>query len=622
MLAIKSSNIGIYCLDNGKGLSISDYRTGESWALDEKSLVYGEVDNDGGQKAKLNPMEVVKAETIGGDKLCLSFRAGSNEIKMIYALCADYIEIVMPADLTGETGIVSFPGSFSPSNGSSKHILPIMQGMLWDGRGAAFEQRIRESGHIGFSMAMFGIMGNKGGLLCTAETADDCLWWIGKDRDGRKWASNLQVESLGNMRYNRCVRLYPTQSSVTDIAKTYRKRVIEKGRFKNWEEKIEERPDMKRLFGTIMCFIGYCQDELDYAAECEKLKAYGFDKALIYSVRFNTYSKDFLMGGFPPIYINREDIQKIKDMGFDVAPWSWINEGIDDGSDEMRGKYRRNRKGELAANWQIDDKKWFPVCTTFMEEYQKKAIAGEFSDMTWDHFDVITCATNNECYALDHKSHIGRPLSKTEDREWLRKLLVAGQAKSRPVSSEGFNDAYSMEYDMGSVKAWAQYGPWEFWPIPLTMLVYHDSIMHTWWEPHNYNSRFFGGDFGRYQYGGGKTRLMATMDALYGCPPDVFPFGAMYGWTGKGRETFLYKFRFEDQDTQFALQLALPVAKLHEQIGMLEMTDFEFLSGDGNLQKTTFADGTQVYANFGAGRSKYIEGIGALQPESWVTVKG
>ncbi len=71
----------------------------------------------------------------------------------------------------------------------------------------------------------------------------------------------------------------------------------------------------------------------------------------------------------------------------------------------------------------------------------------------------------------------------------------------------------------------------------------------------------------------------------------------------------------------FSLQLALPVAKLHEQIGMLEMTDFEFLSEDGYVQKTTFADGTRVYANFAPCVSKYMDGVGALQAESWIAVK-
>jgi hypothetical protein len=29
-------------------------------------------------------------------------------------------------------------------------------------------------------------------------------------------------------------------------------------------------------------------------------------------------------------------------------------------------------------------------------------------------------------------------------------------------------------------------------PIPLTMLVLHDSCLHDWWEVHNYNAHHFG----------------------------------------------------------------------------------------------------------------------------------
>ncbi len=622
LLSIKNSNLGLYCRENGTGLSISDYVTGETWTIDENTLVYGAVDNEGGHKSELKVLIAVKGELVGDDKLRLTYMAGKETVEVIYTVCSEYIEIVIPSNISNNIGIISLPGSFNSSNGIKKYVLPIMQGMLWDGKGEPFESRMQEAYHHGFYMAMFGIMGMKGGLLCTAETADDCLWWVGKDKEEKTWVTNLQVDSLGTMRYDRCVRVYPTKSTITEIAKTYRKRIVEKGRFISWEEKIKERPALNRLFGTIMCFIGYCQDEIDYAKECEKLKAYGFDKALIYAVRFNTYSKDFLMGGFPPINLSKEVVKDIKAIGYDVAPWTWINEGIDDGSEVMRNRYRKNRDDKLTVTWRIDDQKWYSCCTSFLEEFENNVNKDEFEDMTWDHFDVITCATNNECHALDHKNHMGRKLSKTEDREWIRKLLIAGQVKSRAVSSECFNDNYSLEYDLGSVKAWPQYGPWEFWPIPLTMLVFHDSIMHTWWEPHNYNNRYFGIDCGnKYQYGGGKARLMATMDALYGCPPDVFPFGAMYGWTGQDKETFLFKFRFEDPDTQFALQLALPVAKLHEQIGKLEMIDFEFLSDDGYLQKTTFSDGTQVYANFSPQTSKYIEGVGGLQPESWIVVK-
>jgi hypothetical protein len=620
LLSITNEKLGLYCLEDGKALSITDFLTGETWTLDEKSLVYGGVDHHEGRSSALLPMTAGGAEILDEGKLCLTLDAGKAQVKMLFTLLPDCLEVVLSSDISDDIGVVSFPGSFEPSGKSKKYILPIMQGMLWDGRGEPFETRYQEAGHGGFSMAMFGVLGQKGGLLCAAETFDDCLWWAGKDGDGRTWAANLQVESLGTMRYDRLVRLYPVRSDITVLAKTYRKRIMERGRFLNWEEKLKDRPALKNLFGTVMCFIGYCQDDIDYVNECKKLKAYGFDRALLYPVRFNTYSKDFQMGGYPPIYLDQNVVEQIKELGYDIAPWSWLNEGLDDGSGEMRNRYRRDRKGDLMMGWQIDDQKWFKCCTSFMPDYQNKANAGEFSDMTWDHFDVITCATNGECHALDHEKHLGRPLSKTEDREWIKRLLIAGQAGARPVSSENFNDAYSMEYDLGSVKAWAQYGPWAYWPIPLTMLVYHDSMMHTWWEPHNYNSRYFARDAGKYQYGGGKTRLMAAMDALYGCPPDVFPFGAMYGWTGKGHETFLYKFRLEDKDTQFALEQALPVAQLHKTTGMLEMTSFEFLSEDGNLQKTVFADGTHVYANFGCG-AVYIDGVGSLQSESWTAVR-
>jgi hypothetical protein len=196
------------------------------------------------------------------------------------------------------------------------------------------------------------------------------------------------------------------------------------------------------------------------------------------------------------------------------------------------------------------------------------------------------------------------------------------------VSSENFNDGYSLELDLGSVKAWPLYGPWPFWPVPLTMLVYHDSLIHSWWEVHNYNNPWHGRTSmldGRFEYGGGRPKLMAALDALIGCPPDVFPFGAQYGYTGRGKETFLYKVRFEDPEVQIALREALPVARLHRRIGKQEMVHFRILSENGYVQETAFADGTHIIANFSHDHvgempvidRKAIAGAETLGPESW-----
>jgi len=211
-------------------------------------------------------------------------------------------------------------------------------------------------------------------------------------------------------------------------------------------------------------------------------------------------------------------------------------------------------------------------------------------------------------------------MSRTENRELVRDLFtITRDAGSRVVSSEGFNDHFSMEYDIGSVLAWPQYEPFDFWPIPMTMLVFHDSMIHTWWEPHGYNDEHFGREMKKYQYGGGRPKLMAAMDALYGNPPLIFPFGAQYAWTGNGQETVLYKYRLDDTITRLAIDRARDVSELHSRIGKLEMTDFEFISPNYKVQKTVFANGTTVYANFDH-CLYYIPDVGTLEGESWKVI--
>jgi len=538
-----------------------------------------------------------------------------------YILHDDFVEIKYIYNGDESVKSVIMPSAFSPSGDTKKYLFPIMQGMLWDANdknfNMPFESHRGEAGHHGFSMPMFGILGDSGGMLYISETQDDCHWIISRKPDGETRCDNIQTASAGTMRYDRIGRIYFTDPSVTKIAKRYKSRMIEKNRFVTFREKIEKYPSLNNVFGALMCYIGYCQDDIDYAENFKKLKAYGFDRALIYPVRFNTYNQDFKMGGVDPINLSDSDIAQIKNLGYDVAPWTWINESLDDGSEYINKIYRNNHSGDKNLTWQIDGFKYYNICTSYLEEFYLSQKKDGMKDMSWDHFDVITCATNNECHAKNHESHMGRILTKTEDREYIRKLLLSARESTGPVSSESFNDAYSAEYDIGSVKAWAQYDNFMFKPLPLTMLVYHDSIIHSWWEVHSYNSKYFGADLSPfYQYGGGRYELQATMDALYGLPPDVFPFGAQYGWTGNGKETMLYRFRFGDTETQHALKLALPVAENHAKVGMLEMTDFEFLTDNYNLQKTTFEDGTAIYANFGLNQTYHKE-CGSVYPRSW-----
>lgn len=634
MIAIHNDEFIIICEANGTQLKLIDQKRWTRWALDYQSLVFGEDAHaafDTTFSKGVNLLIPQAAEAIDATSICLTFQAGESTLRMAFHLTNDGIEVSLPLPVAANVGFVALPGSFIPEGEPGRLLLPIMQGMLWDGKGPAFSHLRGEAGHLGFSMPFIGYLSDHAGLLAVAHTREDVLWWFGKDDGARIWATNLQIDSLGSMRYERSVKLFAVDPEITSVAKRYRRKVVEERRFKSWTEKLTERPSLDRLFGALMCFIGYCKDEeVDYVASCNKLKEYGFDRALIYPARFNTYNSDIRMGGVPAIHLSREEVAGIRALGYDVAPWSWLNEALDDGSQHVHSIYRRNPQGEIIKHWKIDDQQWYQVCYAAMDKFQERALQGTMSDMSWDHFDVLACVSGLECYALDHPNHLGRMLTRAENREWVRETFRTDTRRGIPVSSENFNDAFAPDYDLGSVKAWPQYGFWPFWPVPLTMLVYHDSMIHSWWEMHSYNNYWSGRTHGpqQFEYGGGRPRLMAAADALMGCPPDVFPFGSQYDYTGRGSATFLYKFCFEDPEVQVALRQALPVAKLHRRIGMLEMVDFKMLSSDGYVQQTTFSDGTRIIANFSRdiyGGNKGIDqvmldGIDSIMPESWALV--
>jgi hypothetical protein len=628
MLSLNTPTMIVMVNENGSALKLLDKKRGTEWQLDGKSLVYGSVKrnvrNDPlGENLPLLPVSARQAES---GELVITYRAGGAQVDYWILANDDYLDIRLVSP-SAEIGYLSLPGSFLPAGEKLKLLLPIMQGMLWDGRGPEINLIRAEGSHLGFSMAFTGFLAESGGLLVTAETRDDLRWWFGKDTQGRMWVTPLQISSLGSLRYERVARIYVTDADITSLAKQYRRKVIQQGNFKTWEEKIAERPALERLFGALMTFIGYCEDDVDYVDGCRKLIAYGFDRALLYPSRFNIYYPDIRMGGVPAINLAVETVEAIKTLGYDIAPWSWLNEALDTGN-EIHKWMRRDQENQIIPHWAIDDQQWYQVCHSFVEGYQNRVLQTEINDQTWDHFDVLACVPPMECYALDHDHHLGRYLSRSEDREWIRRVFQSDLAAGRMVSSENFNDAYATELDFGSVKAWPQYGPWPFWPVPLTMLVYHDSMIHSWWEINNYNNPWRGRTSmldNLFEYGGGRPRLMAASDALMGCPPDVFPFGAQYGYTGRGKETFLYKYRFEDPEVQLALKAALPVTRLHRRIGKQEMVHFKILSEDGYIQESAFADGTHIVANFSLDfvgsipgvDHKIIRGIEPVEPEGW-----
>jgi hypothetical protein len=214
-------------------------------------------------------------------------------------------------------------------------------------------------------------------------------------------------------------------------------------------------------------------------------------------------------------------------------------------------------------------------------------------------------------------------MSRREDMGWTRELLGIETNGNRIVSAEGFVDRYTVSYDIGSTKLLPAWGDVPSIPVPLTMLVFHDSTVHDWWEVHNYNENpgFALAPHRLGATGSGAPEKKAAMDALYGCPPNLFPFGKQYAWADwETRRTFSFGVDVEDEPVQRAIRAALPVASLHKQIGRFELVSFDPATPDFAVQTTQFSDGTRIVANV-SDEDRETSEFGRIQANSWLTLR-
>jgi hypothetical protein len=559
-----------------------------------------------------------------GDALVSTYFPQEGAIQIRWELGQDHVKVrLMGASIHMDS--IDLPGIFRPLRGRAQLLIPTYQGVLYRGGDEPWVDIQFAGGHSRLSLSLLTILGEKSALMYTAETPTDWCGRFGEDAVGP--FATLQMERCAvHGWYEREVRLYPVPADITSIALRYRRRVQERNEFVSWDEKIARKPILKNLFGACMAFIGYNKAAgLDYAANARRMYEYGFKRVLYYPVRMCNYSLNFLMGGDDPIWLGHRELARMHEVpGALIAPWGWYFEGLDDQTPRMQRLFKHNAAGVCHDGWRIEEKQWKHICTPYQAEESKRRFKGDMKAMDWIHYDVsATQLGQTPCFRTDHALHDNQPMGRREDMLWIRRLMSPETNGNRIVSSEGFADRYTPSYDIGSTKLMVDPRNPRAIPVPLTGLVFHDSTLHDWWELHNYNpSPCWGISFSRFgATGNGWGARKAAQDALYGCPPNVFPFGRQYGWTDvASRRTFSYQLHFEDQAVQDALALALPVANLHAQIGRCAMTSFEFLSEDGLLQSTRFSDGTRIIANLGDHRCEAPR-LGVLSANQWKKIR-
>jgi len=617
MLELSNQKLSLTVAEDGTSATIEDRIRHCTWRLDRSRSGYRAKGSD----QALRQFGVGEARRTG-EGIEVRYAVGRGTVRYVYALADDHVEVRLHCEAE-DVACASLPGPLLPANGRREMAVPIYQGLLLKGGGEPWEETVGHGGHFNFSMAMAAVIGEWGALLVCHESPSNWSATFGCAEGGPFFRFEHRPCPVDGWT-GAIARLYPTDPNVTAACKRYRERVKERGEFVTWQEKIERKPVVRDLFGALMAFIGYnASPEVDYLHGARELRRLGFESVFYYPVRMLHYSLGFQMGGDAPIWLSDEEIEAVRSVeGAHVSPWAWLVEGLDDGSDAMRAIYREGRDGQPILNWRIDDQRWYLVCLPYEVEHVKKRLAGDMAAMDWLHFDVNAVWAGRRCFDTSHAFHNGRPMGCLEDMEWTRKLFSAETVGNRAVSSEGFNDHYAGYYDIGSTKIMPP-RPWNAAcvPVPMTMLVFHDSCVHDWWELHNYNAHAgFGlADLGHGlgTVGSGQPELKAAMDALGGCPPSLFPFGKQYAWVDRRtRQTYSYLVRLEDEAVQAGLRAALPVTRLHKRIGMCELVSLEFLSEDRTVQATTFSDGTRVLANFGDREAEAAD-CGVLTPHSW-----
>ncbi|MGQ9661674.1 MAG: hypothetical protein ACUVWX_04945, partial [Kiritimatiellia bacterium] len=423
----------------------------------------------------------------------------------------------------------------------------------------------------------------RSGYVAIIEENADARIALRQDQTGRLTYSVRWLPSMGTLSYPRTIRYrFLSHPTVTSLAKSFRQYAKSAGLFRSLEEKIAERPLLGKLIGATACFVGYEASKLDYVDTFRRLRAMGHKRFYAFPLYHVNCGFEGQFGGMQLIDI-RDCAQELRQLGAITGSWVYLA-GLPE-QPHLARLALRNADGTVPLNWRIGDELWLQTC--MIEARQWLAGASEAIDEAdAHHFDTTASNSLMECYVPTH------PADRRTDRAARIAIFEEVLKRGRIVASEGVKNWAVPYYDIGSNKEIpvANETP-AFRVVPLQHLVYHDAIFALWWEVDTYDCPHFGG---------GNPVAQSLTDLLYGDMPLLFPVGRQYRWVDRGRwHAEEFEHSLELLACQEAARRAVEVASNFERVATAEMTSFDWLTPDGTVQQTEFANGVSVIANFG-----------------------
>ena len=459
----------------------------------------------------------------------------------------------------------------------------------WDSLGSCyfFPSKERFMSDYAGILPVAGYFSPDGGI--GIRTAATCDYRLRSDAGqlgagGRSGIVNEFVK--GKSEYERTVRLklFPAGSNYVTLAKWHRESVMKEGRFKSLAEKIAAAPEVAKLPGSVIwkhntyaCEVpaGVKKDYSLYvctpeAAEAEgrpgnwsarevfdTAAAAGFDRVCILNTGWNNKGFD---SGYPTRFPPNPERGTEADFTAAAEYGRKLSEGyifcVHDNYKDVYPNSEEFTFDEIittADGGKLKGGIWrggrcYIICGSETLKYARRDLPriGAMCGRGAIYLDVQGCTALNNCF---HPAHPG---SRRDDIRWRLETFREAKKHIGAVATEGAPHEFAVQdIDLGAYPPIKRGNCSNMRPIPFFQLVYHDSL---------------------YTFCGQGVSGVHGVDyvnraALYAMLP--WDFGAD----------------------------SLRISRELREACLAEMVNHEFLSE--NLERTTFSDGTQVYANFG-----------------------
>ena len=534
--------------------------------------------------------------------------------------------IIAPAELALEKSFdYPFPIQSSPTD---RIVLPVNEGVSFPARDEASRvERMHTYGGHGLCSAFWAIVDDvldasqSSGIMGIIETPDDCVvetrlrstGTVDETKEERTLAIGCQWQpSMKKFRYNRTLRIIALEKGgYVAACKRYREYAKEIGLLVTFDEKIARNPNLAEGVDLLIGAANIWNWDGRGLESVAKLKEAGIDRILwsgggdARTIEALNREEGVLTSRYD-IYqdvMNPERYDEIQGVHGDWIPEAWPK---DIAWDDPNGNWTRG--------WSVDakdpTKPRVPcgvLCDLKAVEYAEKRIGDELKTKPYRarFLDTTVASPWRECWNPEH------PTTRSQSKEERMKLLgLLGERFNLICGSETGIDAsvpycdfYEGMMSLGPYRCpesgryltriWDEvpeevekYQMGEEYRLPLFELIYHGCVVSYWyWGDHN-------NKFPKL------WRKRDLFNALYATPP-------MYCFTNKffdeNRERFIESYK-----------TAEPASRL---TGRVEMTDHQVLTQDRKVQKTVFANGVEVFVNFGATEYVCEDGV-VLPPES------